>query len=85
MQHCSNARQILSQIAGSVQKANAAKNKAQAAKFLSDEYIKKCIGLNQTTLDGANAAKYKEYIQESLMTCVLQLAAVNEVGQDAKQ
>jgi hypothetical protein len=36
--------------------------------------------MNQTTLDGANSEKYKGYIQESLMTAVLQLNAVNEVG-----
>lgn len=82
--HCSKAREILSSMGPIIAKSNASKNKVQAAQALSMEYMKKALQVNQNTVDSKKPDQLMGMMQEALMHCVLQLNAVNEVGEDAK-
>ena len=46
--------------------------------------MKKVQGFNNQTVDGLNDKQLIANLQKSLMSAVLQLNAVNEIGQDAK-
>ena len=48
------------------------------------EYMKKVLGFNQQTVDSLTEQQLVGNLKKSLMNAVLQLNAVNEVGQDAK-
>ena len=48
------------------------------------EYMKKVLGFNQQTVDSLTEQQLVSNLKKSLMNAVLQLNAVNEVGQDAK-
>lgn len=56
----------------------------QSANAIATEYMKKQLGLNQASIDTASPEKLKGMMEDALMSCVLQLQAVNEIGQDAK-
>jgi hypothetical protein len=46
---------MLSSLGATITKAEGAKNKQQAAKDLSKLYVKKCLSINQQTLDKSNS------------------------------
>jgi hypothetical protein len=47
MQHCSNAKQILSSISSAIDSSHEVKDKSQAATQINDAYIKKVLGMTQ--------------------------------------
>ena len=54
LQHCSNARTILSSLGPIIHQANGSKDKDNAAVAVSTEYMKKVLGLNQQSVDSSN-------------------------------
>ena len=85
LQHCSNARMLLSQLGPTLQRASGTSNRSQAAQAVSVEYTKKALGLNQQSIDRASVDQKNSYLQEALFDCVMQLNAVNEIGQKVRE
>ncbi len=85
LQHCSNGRTILSQIGSTLQRAQNSRNAETAAYTIATEYMKKALGLNQASIDSATPDELNGFYMKALMQSVLQLNAINEVGQDARK
>ena len=83
LQHCSDARQLLTQLGSAIQKTQSM-SKSQASVTLATEYVKKLEGVNSQTYEGYSMEQQIEALQTSLMTAVFQLNAINTGGEDAK-
>lgn len=67
-----------------IQKASGNPNTKAAADLITQEYIKKTFGINQNTYEEMGTMDLLAKCKESLLSCTLQLNAVNDVGQDAR-
>jgi Ca2+-binding EF-hand superfamily protein len=74
----------LATIGGTIQKNLANKNQLQAAQEISGAYIRHINGITQQTWDKAQGAEKEGYWLSGMMNCIMQLNAINEVGQDAR-
>ena len=84
LQHCSNARSIMSSIGPIIHQASSARDQKKAAVAVSTEYMKKACGMNQPTVDALSKDELIANLQKALMQSVFQLNAVNEVSQDSR-
>lgn len=83
-EHCAKARLILSAMTPTIVKARGTSDKNAATQALVQGYIRQNFSINQKTLDEATPYEMKNYLNSGLSECVLQLHAVNEVGEEAK-
>jgi len=66
LQHCSNARSILSSIGPIIHQASTARDPKKAAKAVSTEYMKKACGLNQPSVEALSKDQLIENLQKAL-------------------
>ena len=83
IQHCNNARKILSEMTQVMQQSQS-KGAAAGNELVAKTYMSKVTEASKAQLDKMEPGSYIDKSNEALRTCIFQLHAINEVASEQK-